>query len=459
MKNEWDEELRVRHVPKPEVLEQLARFSQSLQRPMSMVSMIGRVSAVDSVGVVVRGLSKSVKVGEFVRFGSKGYSGLAEVMSLDASTIVVKPMDAEFEIALGSSVEAVGSLEFFPCEAWKGRIISALAEPVDGRGQLVMGVKAVGLSGKPPPAMERSRVEEKLHSGIKVVDIFVPLCYGQRVGIFAGSGVGKSTLLSMFARAPGFDTVVVALVGERGREVTEFVSDVLGEALKKSIIVVATGDESATRRKLTPLLAMSIAEHFRDEGQRVLLVMDSITRFAHALREMALATGEPPVARGYPPSIFGTLPQLLERAGPGRLGGGSITGIFSVLVDGDNHNEPIADAIRGTLDGHIVLDREIAGSGRYPAINIPGSLSRLCHKAWSSDEMKVALNLRKLVGLYEDSKDLRALGGYKTGVDLELDRALAFVPKLYAALSQSGQDQPCADAFATIAKLTQPAAN
>ena len=146
-------------------------------------------------------------------------------------------------------------------------------------------------------------------------------------------------------------------------------------------------------------------------------------------------------------------------AGPGRLGGGSITGIFSVLVDGDNHNEPIADAIRGTLDGHIVLDREIAGSGRYPAINIPGSLSRLCHKAWSSDEMKVALNLRKLVGLYEDSKDLRALGGYKTGVDLELDRALAFVPKLYAALSQSGQDQPCADAFATIAKLTQPAAN
>jgi flagellum-specific ATP synthase len=274
---------------------------------------------------------------------------------------------------------------------------------------------------------------------------------GQRLGIFAGSGVGKSTLLSMVARSQAFDSVVVALVGERGREVREFVEHTLGDAAQSAITIVATGDESAMMRRLAPQLATSIAEYLRDLGQNVLLVMDSVTRYAHACREVALSAGEPPVARGYPPSVFSDLPQLLERAGPGGGRQGSITGIYAVLVDGDDHNDPVADTVRGTLDGHIVLDRAIGEQGRYPAVNLLTSLSRLAQRVWTADQAKAVRELKRLVARFEDTRDLRAMGGYAPGADPELDRAIDTVPKLYKVLSQSAAEPASADAFRDVA--------
>ena len=222
----------------------------------------------------------------------------------------------------------------------------------------------------------------------------MPICAGQRIGIFAGSGVGKSTLLGMMAGSKGFDSVVIALVGERGREVREFLDDSLGRNRKLAVTVVATGDESPMMRRLAPKTAMTIAEFFRDRGEKVLLIIDSVTRFAHAARDVALAAGEPAVARGYAPSVFSDLPKLLERAGPGAEGTGSITGIFSVLVDGDDHNDPVADNIRGTLDGHIVLDRAIADQGRFPAVNILTSISRLAQHVWTKEQHTLVMKLQ-----------------------------------------------------------------
>ena len=254
-----------------------------------------------------------------------------------------------------------------------------------------------------------------MQTGVKVLDLFTPLCAGQRIGVFAGSGIGKSTLLGMLARSQGFDSAVIALVGERGREVREFLEEALGRASASAVTVVATGDESPMMRRLAPKTALCIAEFLRDRGENVLLIVNSITRFAHAAREVALAAGEPPVARGYAPSVFSDLPKLLERAGPGPDGVGSITGIFSVLVDGDDHNDPVADSIRGTLDGHIVLDRAIADQGRYPAVNVLTSVSRLAKSAWSSDQAKLIGMLRALIARFEDTRDLRLMGGYRAG--------------------------------------------
>ena len=251
--------------------------------------------------------------------------------------------------------------------------------------------------------MRRQRVRTPVKTGVRVIDLFTPLCAGQRIGIFAGSGVGKSTLLGMLARSQGFDTVVVALVGERGREVREFLEDALGRDRARAVTVVSTGDESPMMRRLAPKTAMAIAEYFRDRGENVLLIVDSVTRFAHAARDVGLAAGEPPVARGYTPSVFSDLPKLLERAGPGEEGRGSITGIFSVLVDGDDHNDPVADSIRGTLDGHIVLDRAIADQGRYPAVNVLASISRLAPLAWTPEQREPR---------HEAARDDRALRGH-----------------------------------------------
>jgi flagellum-specific ATP synthase len=299
--------------------------------------------------------------------------------------------------------------------------------------------------------MSRRIVSKGVATGVRVIDAFTPICLGQRIGIFAGSGVGKSTLLSMIAHAASFDCLIVSLVGERGREVREFVEHTLGSAARNAITILATGDESAMMRRLAPQLATSLAEYFRDLGQNVLLVMDSVTRYAHACREVALSAGEPPVARGYPPSVFTDLPQLLERAGPGTEDQGSITGIYTVLVDGDDHNDPVADTVRGTIDGHIVLDRAIAEQGRYPAVNVLASLSRLAPRVWSSDQAKAVRELKRLVARYEDTRDLRALGGYVPGADQELDRAVELVPKLYRILGQQAADPPAADPFRDIA--------
>jgi flagellum-specific ATP synthase len=286
---------------------------------------------------------------------------------------------------------------------------------------------------------------------VRAIDIFSPLCLGQRLGIFAGSGVGKSTLLSMLARAEAFDKVVIALVGERGREVREFLDDALGERRQNAITVVATGDESPMMRRLAPKTAMTIAEYFRDRGESVLLIIDSVTRFAHAAREVALAAGEPAVARGYAPSVFSDLPRLLERAGPGVEGQGSITGFFSVLVDGDDHNDPVADNIRGTLDGHIVLDRSIAEQGRYPAVNILSSISRLSHLVWTPEQRALVMKLRALVARFEETREIRLMGGYSPGVDPVLDQAVKSVPRIYEAMMQSLSSDPSRDPFIELA--------
>jgi flagellum-specific ATP synthase len=303
--------------------------------------------------------------------------------------------------------------------------------------------------------MRRARVQTPLTTGVRVIDLFTPICSGQRIGIFAGSGVGKSTLLSMLAGSRDFDTVVIALVGERSREVREFLDDALAINRPLTVAVVATGDEGPLMRRLAPKTAMSIAEYFRDRGESVLLIVDSITRFAHAARDVAMAAGELAVARGYTPSVFSELPKLLERAGPGEEGQGAITGIFSVLVDGDDHNDPVADAIRGTLDGHIVLDRAIGEQGRFPAVNVLTSISRLAQTAWTPEQSNLAGKLRALIARYEDTRDLRLMGGYRQGSDAELDQAVVLVPRIYEAITQSASSPPSKDAFRELTEFLQ----
>jgi flagellum-specific ATP synthase len=435
------------------MLKRFEQFARDLQRPGSLVRISGRLTAITGIGLTVRGLSRHVRIGDFLLVGPGSSNLLAEVVSLTAESLLAKPLSHTTSIAIGMTVEVVGPLLCFPDEAWRGRVISALAEPIDSRGTLAKGGKAMAYDCDPPISLERHAVEEPVKTGIKSIDIFTPLCLGQRIGIFAGSGVGKSTLMGMLARSPGFDTVVVALVGERGREVREFVTEILGDSIQKSVVVVATSDESTSLRRLAPLLATATAEHFRDLGHKVLLVMDSITRYAHALRELSMAAGESAVARGYPPSVFSALPRLLERSGPGSGESGSITGFYSVLVDGDNNNEPVSDAVRGTLDGHIVLSRRIASSGRYPAIDPLESISRLAPKCWTPQERAVAVELRRLINRYEETKDLRAIGGYTAGTDPDLDFAVQQVPQIYRALNQMPEDGPSKNAFDEMPKV------
>jgi len=291
-----------------------------------------------------------------------------------------------------------------------------------------------------------------LRTGVKALDIFAPLVEGQRVGIFAGSGVGKSTLLGMISGAASFDVVVAAMVGERGREVNELLDGPLAPHRDRTVAVVSTGDETPMMRRLAPMSAMAVAEHFRAEGKRVLLVVDSLTRYAQAARDVALAAGEPPVSRGFPPSVFADMTRLVERAGRAD-GMGSITAVFAVLVDGDDMDEPIADTARGTLDGHIVLSRAIAEQGRLPAVDPLASLSRLADKAFRPDEWELSRRLRVLISRFEDTRDLRLLGGYKPGSDAELDKAVLMVPAIYDALIQLPDAEPSQDAFAELAGL------
>ena len=421
-------------------LERLADAAARLAAPGALVDVFGTVNSVSPSTYRVRGLSPFVRLGDCVatRRGPRHRHG--EVVRIEPTRVTVKPfgLGRRTSGSARSMVKADG-VAVAPAPSWRGRIVDALARPLDGLGPLETGPEHRSIHAEPPPALGRGRVKEPVRSGVRVLDIFTPLCHGQRIGIFAGSGVGKSTLLGMMAACKGFDTVVIALVGERGREVREFIEESLGANRALAVTVVATGDDSALMRKMAPLTAMTIAESFRDRGDKVLLMVDSVTRYAHAARDVALSAGEPAVARGYAPSVFTDLPKLLERAGPGqerpgRDGCGSITGLFAVLVDGDDHNDPVADCIRGTLDGHVVLDRAIADAARYPAVNVLGSISRLAHQVWTADQRTLVTKLRAMIARYESTRDLRLMGGLQAGVDADLDQAVMLTPLIYEAL-------------------------
>lgn len=438
----------------------LAQLDQAVNFGMEELNRLrisGTVTEVTPSHYRLAGLSHFLKLGECVGIDHCGSTQLAEVVRIDATGATVKTFEAQVAAGLGDPAFRIGPLHVAPAASWKGRVIDALGRPIDSRGPLRRGEHALPIESQPPAALKRARVKNPVKTGVRAIDLFMPICAGQRIGIFAGSGVGKSTLLGMIAGSKGFDSVVIALVGERGREVREFLDDSLGANRALAVTVVATGDESPMMRRLAPKTALTIAEFFRDRGENVLLIIDSVTRFAHAARDVALAAGEPAVARGYAPSVFSDLPKLLERAGPGAQGSGSITGIFAVLVDGDDHNDPVADNIRGTLDGHIVLDRAIADQGRFPAVNILGSISRLAQHVWKKDQQALILKLKMMIARFEDTRDLRLMGGYQPGQDSELDQAVALVPKLYETVTQSPANPPSRDAFQELAEALQQA--
>ncbi|MCC6598500.1 MAG: flagellar protein export ATPase FliI [Alphaproteobacteria bacterium] len=342
-----------------------------------------------------------------------------------------------------------------PDERWLGRVINARGQPIDGLGPLKVGGLAVPLKNRPPPPHSRQRLGRQLDLGVRAVNSFLATCQGQRMGIFSGSGVGKSVLLSMMARYTSADVSVIGLVGERGREVQEFLEDDLGpEGLARSVVIVATGDEPALMRRQAAYMTLAVAEYFRIQGRQVLCLIDSVTRFAMAQREIGLSAGEPPTSKGYPPTTFGELARLLERAGPGGPGEGSITGLFSVLVEGDDHNEPVSDAVRGIVDGHIVMERAIADRGRYPAINILKSISRSMPAILNDEQNTIIRRARQVVSTYEDMAELLRLGAYRRGSDPAVDEALVLYPQIEAFLRQNKDERTSIeDSFVKLAAI------
>ncbi len=439
-------------------LERLAAAVALGRRTLPRTRVSGTVTEIATSHYRVAGLSRFVRLGECVSVEAGDREQIGEVVRIEDAAITLKPFDSRCDAAIGARAYRAESLSLWPHDAWKGRVVDALGRPIDDKGALQSGDRPMPLDAEPPPALKRARVKTPIKTGIRIIDLFTPMCAGQRMGVFAGSGVGKSSLLAMLARAPDFDTVVIALVGERGREVREFLDDTLGENRDSAIAVVSTGDESPMMRRLAPKTAVTVAEYFRDRGQSVLLIIDSVTRFAHAARDVALAAGEPAVARGYAPSVFSDLPRLLERAGPGVDGSGSITGIFSVLVDGDDHNDPVADNIRGTLDGHIVLDRAIADQGRYPAVNILASISRLAAPRWTPEQSALVTRLRAMIARFEETRELRLMGGYTPGSDPVLDQAIKTVPKIYECMIQNLKSPPSQDPFLDLAMALRASA-
>ena len=408
---------------------------------MSGVIATGKVVAVKGLLIECAGIEELLSVG--ARCAVQGSLGsahevLCEVVGFREKVALLMPFSSVEGIGLGAKVTVVSNASSVePSDAWLGRIVDAMGNPIDGKGPLMRGGIPYLLRANPLPAANRARVAGKMDMGVRAINTFLTTCRGQRLGIFAGSGVGKSILMSMLARYSQADINVIGLVGERGREVQEFIEDDLGEeGLKRSIVVVATSSDSALLRKQAAYTTMAIAEYFRDQNKNVLCLMDSVTRFAMAQREIGLSAGEPPTTKGYTPTVFAELPRLLARAGPGLPGSGSITGMFTVLVEGDDTNEPIADAVRGILDGHIVLDREIAQRGRYPAINILKSVSRMLPDANSEYENQLLTIARRFMSTYENMAELIRLGAYRRGTDPEVDRAMQFYPQLETFISQ-----------------------
>ncbi len=442
----------------------LARFAaQARQLPAYRVQ--GRVSRCQASSVTCRGLNSLVAIGDSCVIGSSASgrpagqadadarSWLAEVVAINDDGATLLPFDGVEGIALGMPVcLAPDQNAVRPSPAWLGRIIDPLARPLDGGPALEPGPERYPLQARAMPAHRRQPLGPRLDLGVRALNLFTPCCLGQRLGIFAGAGVGKSTLLSMLARNSRADALVLGLIGERGHELRGFLDGGLGEAgLARSVVVVATSDMPPMLRRRAAQLTMSVAEALRDQGLQVLCLIDSLTRFAMALREIYLAAGEPPATKGYPPGVFAELPRLLERAGPGDAAG-SITGLFTVLVEGDDMSDPVADAVRSILDGHILLDRRIAESGRFPAVDVLRSISRTTPGCYPPAERPTIAAARRLMHAYADQAELIQLGAYRPGTDPELDRAIALRPALEAVLRQE-VDEPAGldEDFATLA--------
>ena len=435
-----------------------ARYANRLQRTVS-VGLIGSVARLTGAGAAVAGLP--APVGAEVRFRPTAGARVEGVVTgFHGAETFVMPFADLAGVRRGDRVELTrGSGDLAVGDGLLGRVL-------DGRGRVIDGRPApprphvADPHAAPPAALGRPPIRTRFDTGVRVIDGLLTVGRGQRIGLFAGSGVGKSTLLAQLARGSAADVAVLVLVGERGREVREFLDHDLGPGgLKRSVVVVATGDEPAAMRLRAALTGTAIAEHFRDRGKSVLLMLDSVTRLAQAQREIGLAAGEPPATRGYPPSVFALLPRLLERSGPGGGtdgAGGAITAFYTTLVDGDDPNEPIADAVRGTLDGHVWLSRELAESNHFPAVDVPGSLSRLMAALAAPEQAAAAGKVRSLLAAYREAEDLIRIGAYQAGSSAAVDAAVRLKPAIDAFLRQRPDERT--EAAETIAALIALAA-
>ena len=411
-------------------------WTESLQRA-DLHARHGRVS--NLIGLIIEATGVEAEVGELchVQTGRHSRPVPAEVVGFRDSRTLLMPLGEMHGIGPGTAVTASGSQLQVPVgEALLGRVVDALGEPMDGvDGEEFAPVGVRSTTAAPPAALSRPPISERVSLGVRALDALVPCGRGQRLGIFAGSGVGKSSLMGMIARSTSADVNVICLVGERGREVREFIDRSLGSARERSVVVVATSDQPALLRIKAAFTATTIAEWFRDQGRHVTLMMDSVTRFAMAQREVGLAIGEPPATRGYTPSVFALLPKLLERSGTSPSG--SITGLYTVLVDGDDMNEPVADAVRAILDGHVVLSRDLAHAGHYPAIDVLASVSRLVDQIVPADIRMAGQELRKLMAALREKEDLISIGAYQHGTDPVVDRAIEKRAEIAAFLQQT----------------------
>lgn len=417
----------------------------------------GRVTKILGLLVEIAGFGDTLSIGSICHLTpASGRDIPCEVIGFKDGHALLMPFGTLEGVGLGCrAVVQDHEPVVRPDDRWLGRVINAYGEPIDGKGRLPQGAHPIPLRNKPTPPHARVRLGPQLDLGVRAMNTFLAMRQGQRMGIFAGSGVGKSVLLSMMARYTAADVSVIGLVGERGREVQEFIEDDLGpDGLARSVVIVATGDEPALMRRQAAYLTLSVAEYFRDQGKQVLCLIDSVTRFAMAQREIGLSAGEPPTTKGYPPTTFGELARLLERAGTGSEGQGAITGIFSVLVEGDDHNEPVSDAVRGIIDGHIVMERPIADRGRYPAINILKSISRAMPGVLTPDRWAIIKRAKQIVTAYEDMAELIRLGAYRKGTDPKVDEAIRLYPQIEEFLTQNkDENTPIAEAFDDLAGI------
>lgn len=439
-------------------------FTQQLEsiiqqiNDVKSIKIIGNVTAIHGVLIKCQGINDFISIGSRCKVYNIKQSEyvMCEVVGIDHDVALLMPFGDIEGIGALSKVEVEHhDNDIMPDDSWLGRVINAIGNPIDNLGPLKTGLIPYKLKAKPLDSQKRNKLGGKIDLGVKVIDTFLSCCYGQRMGIFAGSGVGKSVLISMLTKYANTDVKVIGLVGERSREVKEFIEEYLGEeGLKKAIVVVATGDESPVLRKRAAYVTTAIAEYFRDQGKEVLCIIDSITRFAMAQREIGLAVGEPPTTKGYTPSVFTELPKLFERSGPGIKGQTNITALYTVLVEGDDQNEPISDAVRGILDGHIVLDRAIAERGRFPAVDVLKSISRAIPKCNSDLENKQIAFAKKMLAIYNDMAEMIRLGAYKKGSNQEVDASIKYYDQLETFCAQApNEEKHMSDSYQDLGKI------